>query len=157
MRALDLKLFRDLRRLWPQALAIALVVGGGVATMVMAVGSIRSMEETRAAYYERYQFADVFASVKRAPKTLMDQIEKIPGVAAAERASSSSPCSTFRTFASRPPASSFRFLTRPSPGSIGFTCVRVGRPNPAEPTKSSSTSPSPRRTNWTLGRASRRS
>jgi putative ABC transport system permease protein len=84
MRALDLKLIRDLRRLWPQALAIALVVGGGVATLVMAVGSIRSTEETRAAYYERYQFADVFASVKRAPKTLVDQIAQIPGVAVAE-------------------------------------------------------------------------
>jgi putative ABC transport system permease protein len=84
MRALDLKLIRDLMRVWPQALAIALVVGGGVATLVMAVGSIRSMEETRAAYYERYQFADVFASVKRAPKTLIDQIAQIPGVAAAE-------------------------------------------------------------------------
>jgi putative ABC transport system permease protein len=84
LRALDLKLIRDLRRLWPQALAIAVVVGGGVATLVMAVGSIRSMEETRAAYYERYRFADVFASVKRAPKTLIDQIAQIPGVAAAE-------------------------------------------------------------------------
>src|SRR6516165_3317386 len=84
MRALDLKLIRDLMRVWPQALAIALVVGGGVATLVMAVGSIRSMEETRAAYYERYEFADVFASVKRAPKTLLDQITQIPGVAAVE-------------------------------------------------------------------------
>jgi putative ABC transport system permease protein len=84
MRALDLKLIRDLRRLWPQAIAIALVVGGGVATVVMAVGTVRSMEETRAAYYERYWFADVFASVKRAPKTLIDQLAQIPGVAAAE-------------------------------------------------------------------------
>jgi len=79
VRALDIKLIRDLIRIWAQAFAIALVVGGGVATLVMAVGSIRSMEETRAAYYERYQFADVFASVKRAPKTLVDQIVEIPG------------------------------------------------------------------------------
>jgi hypothetical protein len=47
MRALDLKLFRDLARLWAQALAIALVVAGGVATLVLAVGSFRSLEETR--------------------------------------------------------------------------------------------------------------
>src|SRR5262249_15074737 len=32
-------------------------------------------------YYERYQFADVFAQVKRAPKKLIDQIVEIPGVA----------------------------------------------------------------------------
>jgi putative ABC transport system permease protein len=84
MRALDLKLLRDLRRLWAQALAIALVIAGGVATLVAAVGSIRSLDETRAAYYERYQFADVFAVVKRAPKKLIDQIAEIPGVVAVE-------------------------------------------------------------------------
>ena len=67
MRPLDTKILRDLRRLWAQALAIALVIGGGVAALVAVVGSIRSLEETRAAYYERYQFADVFAQVKRAP------------------------------------------------------------------------------------------
>src|SRR5215467_14725117 len=84
MRILDKKLFRDLKRLWAQALAIVVVVAGGVATVVGAVGSIRSLEETRDAYYERYQFADVFALVKRAPKKLIDQIAEIPGVAAVD-------------------------------------------------------------------------
>ena len=84
MRALDLKLFRDLRRLWAQALAIALVVAGGVASLVMAVGSYRSLEETRSAYYERHQFADVFANVRRAPNMLAARIAEIPGVAAVE-------------------------------------------------------------------------
>jgi putative ABC transport system permease protein len=84
MRALEIKLFRDLRRLWAQALAIALVLAGGAAALVAVVGSIRSLEETRDAYYERNQFADVFAQVKRAPKKLIDQIAEIPGVAAVE-------------------------------------------------------------------------
>jgi putative ABC transport system permease protein len=84
MRALDIKLFRDLRRLWAQALAIALVVAGGAGALVAVVGSIRSLEETRSAYYERNQFADIFAQVKRAPKKLIDQIAEIPGVAAVE-------------------------------------------------------------------------
>ena len=84
MRALDLKLIRDLTRLWAQALAISLVIAGAVATLVLAVGSIRSLVETRDAYYERNQFADVFALVKRAPKKLLDQIAEIPGIAAAE-------------------------------------------------------------------------
>lgn len=84
MRALDIKMLRDLRRLWAQALAIALVVAGGVAALVAVVGSIRSLEETRAAYYERQQFADVFAQAKRAPKKLVDQIAEIPGVAAVD-------------------------------------------------------------------------
>ncbi|TXL73124.1 FtsX-like permease family protein [Vineibacter terrae] len=81
MRALDIKLFRDLRRLWAQALAIALVIAGGVATLVLAVGSHRSLDETRIAYYERYRFADVFAVLRRAPMTLVDRIAEIPGVA----------------------------------------------------------------------------
>jgi putative ABC transport system permease protein len=84
MRALDLKLFRDLKRLRAQALAVALVVAGGVASLVLAVGSFRSLQETRVAYYERYQFADVFASVRRAPKSLLEEIAAIPGVAAVE-------------------------------------------------------------------------
>jgi putative ABC transport system permease protein len=82
--ALDIKLFRDLRRLWAQALAIALVIAGGVATLILAAGSYRSLDETRTAYYERYRFADVFAVVARAPKTLVDQVAEIPGVAAVE-------------------------------------------------------------------------
>jgi putative ABC transport system permease protein len=81
MRTLDIKLFRDLVRLWAQALAIALVIAGGVASLILAVGSYRSLDETRAAYYERYRFADVFASARRAPRTLVDQIAEIPGVA----------------------------------------------------------------------------
>jgi putative ABC transport system permease protein len=82
MRALDRKLFRDLKRLWAQALAIALVIAGGVATLVLSVGSVRSLQETRNAYYERYRFADIFASVRRAPKTMLSQVAEIPGVAA---------------------------------------------------------------------------
>ncbi len=84
MATLDIKLLRDLRRMWAQALAIALVVAGGVASLVMAVGSLNSLEETRIAYYERLQFADVFATARRAPKALLTEIAEIPGVAAAE-------------------------------------------------------------------------
>src|SRR6516225_3538592 len=70
--------------MWAQSLAIALVVAGGVASLVMAVGSLNSLEETRIAYYERLQFADVFAMARRAPKSLLTEIAEIPGVAAAE-------------------------------------------------------------------------
>ena len=84
MRTLDKKLARDLVRLWPQGLAIALVMAAGVATFILAVGAYRSLEETRTAYYERNRFADVFASVKRAPKLIEARIEDIAGVAAVE-------------------------------------------------------------------------
>jgi putative ABC transport system permease protein len=84
MRMLDQKLLRDIRRLWAQALAIALVVAGGVATLLLAVGSYRSLDETRTAYYERYRFADVFAVATRAPKSVAEQAAQIPGVASVE-------------------------------------------------------------------------
>ena len=50
MRSLDKKLVRDFRRMWAQVLAIALVLASGVATLVLAMGALRSLEETRAAY-----------------------------------------------------------------------------------------------------------
>ena len=84
MRALDRKLFRDLCRLWAQSLAIALVMACGVATLILAIGAYRSLDETRAAYYERYRFGDVFASATRAPNCLGATIAAIDGVAAVE-------------------------------------------------------------------------
>lgn len=84
MRMLDRKLFRDLRRMWAQALAIALVMASGAATFILASGAYRSLDGTRSAYYDRYGFGDVFAEVKRAPKSLEEQILAISGVAAAE-------------------------------------------------------------------------
>ncbi|MBY0512009.1 MAG: ABC transporter permease [Rhodospirillaceae bacterium] len=43
-----------------------------------------ALDDTRAAYYERYAFADVFAQVRRAPEFLTGEIASIPGVAAVE-------------------------------------------------------------------------
>jgi putative ABC transport system permease protein len=84
MRALDKKLLRDLARLWAQALAVALVMACGAATLIMAVGANRSLSETRDAYYERYRFGDVFAAAVRAPKALAESIAEVDGVAAVE-------------------------------------------------------------------------
>ena len=84
MSVLNRKLLRDLYRLWAQSLAIALVMACGVATLILSVGTFRSLDETRAAYYERYRFGDVFATAVRAPASLSAQIAAIDGVAAVE-------------------------------------------------------------------------
>ena len=84
MGALNRKLLRDLGRLWAQSLAVALVMACGVATLILAIGTSGSLEETRSAYYDRYRFGDVFASAVRAPKSLVEEIALIPGVAIAE-------------------------------------------------------------------------
>ncbi|MCO6186459.1 ABC transporter permease [Rhizobium sp. L1K21] len=83
MSMLDRKLFRDLGRLWAQALAIALVMACGVATLILAEGAYRSLHETRAAFYERYRFANVFVSATRAPLETAATIKAIDGVSGA--------------------------------------------------------------------------
>ena len=70
MNVLDKKLLRDLIRLKGQGLAIALVMASGIAVLVMAIGTHRSLSQIRDTYYERYQFAHIFTQVKRAPKRL---------------------------------------------------------------------------------------
>ncbi len=84
MSALDKKLFRDLARLWAQGLAIALVAAAGVMTLLLGVGTLRALSETQQAYYERYRFADVFASATRVPASVADRIAGLRGVAVAE-------------------------------------------------------------------------
>jgi putative ABC transport system permease protein len=81
---LDRKLLRDLRHIAGQAAAIVLVVACAVATAVMSFGVLRSLDETRTQYYERYRFADVFASVHRAPESVGEAIRRLPGVAAVQ-------------------------------------------------------------------------
>ena len=80
MHALDKKLTRDFRRLWMQALAIALVLACGVAILLTAFGMYRALDETRRAYYERNRFADVFVQARRVPESLLPELRAIPGV-----------------------------------------------------------------------------
>lgn len=84
MRALDRKLVRDIRRLWAQTLAIALVLASGVMVMVMMSGAERSLTETRDTYYERTRFPDVWSGAARAPQSLVSEIAAIEGVAQVE-------------------------------------------------------------------------
>src|SRR5512137_2762360 len=78
---LDRKLWRDLRRMKGQAIAVAVVMACGLAMMIMARSLIFSLETTRREYYEANRFADVFAHLKRAPLSIADRVKDIPGVA----------------------------------------------------------------------------
>ena len=84
MRALDAKMLRDLRRIWAQTLAIALVLGCGVMVLVGAQATQATLIQTQAAYYERHRFADVFVGATRAPADVVAAAAMIPGVAQAE-------------------------------------------------------------------------
>ena len=84
LSALDRKLLRDLWGMKGQAVAIAFVIAGGVSVYLVAAGMLTSLEQTRQAYYERYRFADVWAPVVRAPRSLVADVRRIEGVQAAE-------------------------------------------------------------------------
>ena len=84
MSPLNKKLVRELWRLRGQVLAIALVIGSGVAVLVMSLSTVEALNETAAAYYERYRFANVFANATRAPERLAQPIARIAGVQAVE-------------------------------------------------------------------------
>ncbi|HMA11618.1 MAG TPA: FtsX-like permease family protein [Steroidobacteraceae bacterium] len=80
MKALDRKLLRDLWHMRGQVLAIAAVIMGGVATMVMSLSTYDSLVTTRDRFYSEYRLADVFASLKRAPEPVAERLAAIPGV-----------------------------------------------------------------------------
>jgi putative ABC transport system permease protein len=81
---LDRKLLRDLRRMGGQVATIAVVIGCGIAILVAAVATYQSLLATQEDYYRRGRFADVFASVKRAPEALAARLAEIPGIGALE-------------------------------------------------------------------------
>ncbi len=78
------KLFRDLWGMKGQALAIAMVIAGGVATLVVSLSTLDSLRETRAAFYRDYRFAELFASLKRAPESVAGAMRGIPGIGRVE-------------------------------------------------------------------------
>lgn len=80
MKALDIKLRRDLWQMKGQALAIVLVIVSGVATFVMFISTMHSLNRTRDAFYRDYGFAEVFGQLKRAPESLKERLRQIPGV-----------------------------------------------------------------------------
>ncbi|MDH3531790.1 MAG: ABC transporter permease [Gammaproteobacteria bacterium] len=80
MHALNRKLVRELWRLRGQVSAVAMVVGSGVAVLVMSMSTFEALSQTTEAYYERYRFAEVFAGATRAPDRVAQRIADIPGV-----------------------------------------------------------------------------
>jgi putative ABC transport system permease protein len=80
MKALDRKLLRDIWHMRGQVLAIAAVIMGGVATMVMSLSTYDSLVTTRDRFYSEYRLADVFASLKRAPEPIAERLAALPGV-----------------------------------------------------------------------------
>jgi putative ABC transport system permease protein len=128
---LTIKLFRDVWRLRAQAIAIALVIAAGVGMVIMSFGMIRSLEATRASYYDIYRFADVFAPVRRAPMSAIASVRQIPGVAFAEGRVSAGAILDVPGISE--PVSA-RVHSLPNAGGLNLLVLRGGRlPNPNSP------------------------
>lgn len=80
LSALNRKLLRDVWEMRSQALAISLVMAAGVAMYVAYLSNFDSLQRTVDSYYQRQRFADVFASLKRAPERVAARLAEIPGV-----------------------------------------------------------------------------
>jgi putative ABC transport system permease protein len=84
MKTLDKKLLRDLTLMWSQALTIALVVASGVAGFITSFSAYDALSWSRDLYYADARFADVFATLKRAPLSLAPQLQAMDGAAHVE-------------------------------------------------------------------------
>ena len=84
MSALDRKLWRETWALRGQVLAIAVVIAGGVSTLLMSLATLDSLTLTRDAFYRDYRFPEVFVSLKRAPESLRETVAALPGVGQVE-------------------------------------------------------------------------
>lgn len=75
------KLLRDLWAMRMQALAIAFVLTGGVATWIISLSTLDSLQATQSLFYAEQRFADVFADAVRAPRSLLERVRSIDGIA----------------------------------------------------------------------------
>ncbi len=81
MSLLATKLRRDLWHYRGQVIAIVVMMAAGIALFV-AMRSMRNfLRDSQREYYEAYGFADLFAPVRRAPRSVAAELAAIPGIA----------------------------------------------------------------------------
>jgi len=84
VKSLDRKLLRDLWSLKTQVVSIALVIACGIGGFIGSISTYTSLLWTRQHYYDSARFAHVFATAKRAPASLEQKFQAIPGVSEVE-------------------------------------------------------------------------
>lgn len=84
VKGLDIKVWRDLIILKAQSFTIAILVIAGVSLLVASWSAYRSLQNARDQYYRDYALANIFSSVKRAPRHIILQLQKISGVQTVE-------------------------------------------------------------------------
>jgi putative ABC transport system permease protein len=81
---LDRKLLRDISAMRGQVITIALVVAAGVAVFVASISTYDSLRSSRELFYSEARFPQIFVTLKRAPLSLVAQLNEISGVVAVE-------------------------------------------------------------------------
>jgi putative ABC transport system permease protein len=84
VKAIDRKLLRDLWALKTQVVSIALVIACGIGGLIASFSTYDSLLYSREHYYDSARFPHVFATAKRAPRSLEEKIRAIPGVSEVE-------------------------------------------------------------------------
>lgn len=84
MKAIDRKVLRDLSLMRSAAVSIGLVLACGIATFVMSTSTLDSLRRALTDYARTGRLGHIFAPLVRAPSGLVERIETLPGVAAAE-------------------------------------------------------------------------
>ncbi|MBU3699443.1 MAG: ABC transporter permease [Candidatus Kapabacteria bacterium] len=80
MPTLTIKLFREVRHMRGQMIAIILVIAAGIANYVAFQSTHSSLVLSQQAYYDASNFGDIWVQVRRAPEALRERIASIDGV-----------------------------------------------------------------------------
>ncbi len=78
------KLRRDLWHYRGQVIATTLMMAAGIALFVSMRSMRNFLRDSQADYYQQYRFADLFVSVRRAPRSVGPELAAIPGISRVE-------------------------------------------------------------------------
>ncbi len=84
MRALHRKLVRDVRHNKGVLASVLVIIAVGIGTYIGLGSAQRTLEVSQHTYYNDYRFGDFWIEVKKAPLTAVEQIARLPGVAAVD-------------------------------------------------------------------------
>lgn len=80
MKTLTRKSLRDLRRFWPQTLALITITALGVSSLIALSGAYRDLSLSYERTYARLNFADTTFSLRAAPESVLDEIRDLSSV-----------------------------------------------------------------------------
>ncbi len=78
------KLFRDIRKSWAQNVALAFIIMLGVTSYISMLGAYRDLGNSYTHTYQQLLFADISYKISPTDAHIVDTVNKIPGVAAAQ-------------------------------------------------------------------------